>query len=212
VRTWVVRAPGRRSVAERRAHAGDKGRGAVTAVLAGEAPPAQWGLLSAFQSFRGMLGARWRRSEEVPASARAAPDVGAPHRRRTERPRRRPGRAHRRRRRAGGAATAGAVATAGADGRLCALEPRASLAMRGAPLALPDFPYCAAAAGGLAFCGCGDGSVVVSDLAAPAGGGELYRLRAGAAAVRAVEVGAGCLVAAGDDGEVVCFAFETGDG
>ena len=35
VRAWDLRVPGGRSVAECRAHAGNKGRGAVTAIVAG---------------------------------------------------------------------------------------------------------------------------------------------------------------------------------
>jgi hypothetical protein len=71
---------------------------------------------------------------------------------------------------------------------------------------LPDFPYALAAAGRLAFAGCGDGSLVVADLDA---GAPLYALGAGRAAVRTVDVvGAGLLVCGGDDGGVVSYRFD----
>jgi len=95
----------------------------------------------------------------------------------------------------GSSAGQGSSSSSGSDG---ALKPLATVE-------LPDFPYSLAAAGGLAFCGCGDGSACVVDVAE---GRLLYALGANKAAVRAVDVGVGgVLVCGGDDGSVVSYDF-----
>lgn len=96
------------------------------------------------------------------------------------------------------------MVTAGADGAVSVLDPRRGLAAR-STTRLTDFPYALAAAGGLAFVGCGDGSVHVIDLGA---GVTLYALGAGRAAVRTIDVVAGrWLVCGGDDGAAVSYDF-----
>ena len=98
-------------------------------------------------------------------------------------------------------ATSGLTLTAGADGSVAMSDPRLGLAMVGR-VKLTDFPYSLTAMGGLAICGCGDGSVHVVDAAAAT---TLYALGAQKAAVRTVWAGHGRLVCSGDDGAAICF-------
>ncbi|KAF8062660.1 HET-E1 [Scenedesmus sp. PABB004] len=90
-------------------------------------------------------------------------------------------------------ATGGPVVSAGADCSLAVLDPAAGYAAR-AHVPLPDFPYALAAVGGLALAGCGDGSVVVIDVAA---GAALHTLRAGRAAEQLPGTVANAAAAAG---------------
>lgn len=69
---------------------------------------------------------------------------------------------------------------------------------------LTDFPYSLAAAGGLAFCGCGAGSLQVVDLE---GGQVLYALGANKGAVRTIDVSDEVLLCGGDDGTVITYSF-----
>ncbi len=98
---------------------------------------------------------------------------------------------------------AGAVVTVGADCTLRVLDPAAGYAPR-VVLTLPDFPYVLRALGGIAAVGCGDGSVCIADVSA---GTLLYALGAGKAAVRALEMAPGKLIAAGDDGTALTYSF-----
>jgi hypothetical protein len=96
------------------------------------------------------------------------------------------------------------VVTSGADKTLQILDPRASYT-RVHSLQLPDFPYSLSVQGGLALCGCGDGSCLVVE----AGSGRvLYGLGAGRAAVRAIEACGDTLLCAGDDGTAVLYKFD----
>ena len=104
---------------------------------------------------------------------------------------------------AAGSATLDLVVTCGADGKLCVLDPRAELCTVFS-VQLTDFPYAMSAAGGLAMCGCGDGSLHVVDIAA---GKTLYALGANKAAVRTVHASADTLVCSGDDGGVYVYNY-----
>jgi hypothetical protein len=98
---------------------------------------------------------------------------------------------------------AGHVVTSGADQRLCVLEP-SSLRVVSTHV-LPDFPYSLAGCGGAAVCGCGDGAVVVIDVAE---GRQLRSWKAAPNAIRCTLANeqAG-LVCAGDDGRTLHYAF-----
>lgn len=107
---------------------------------------------------------------------------------------------------AGLAAAPHIVVSTGADGAVRGLDARRALQPAWA-IALPDFPYCAAAApdGGLLFVGCGNGSVLAVDTAAGAAAYSLPTVGRGAA-VRSLDVGADLLVAGCDDGSVALYA------
>ena len=98
-------------------------------------------------------------------------------------------------------ASSGLMVTAGADGSVAMSDPRMGFAMAGR-VKMTDFPYSLTAVGGLAICGCGDGSVHVIDAAAAV---TLYAIGAQKAAVRTVCASYGQLVCSGDDGSVICF-------
>lgn len=93
--------------------------------------------------------------------------------------------------------------TAGADGTVKAFDARSPL-QAVSQAKLTDFPYSMAVAGGLAVCGCGDGSLLVTDISS---GQTLYALGANKAAVRGVHASKSCLVCAGDDGSVSMYNF-----
>ncbi|KAK9860355.1 hypothetical protein WJX84_004348 [Apatococcus fuscideae] len=99
------------------------------------------------------------------------------------------------------AGSAGGRKGPGSDGSVAVADPRAGSKMLGR-VKLTDFPYSLTAVGGLAVCGCGDGSLHVIDAAMPA---TLYALGAQKAAVRTVWASGDQLVCSGDDGSVLCF-------
>lgn len=95
------------------------------------------------------------------------------------------------------------MVTCGADMSLQVLEAAKSYQ----PLhkvQLTDFAYSLTVIGGLAVCGCGDGTVHVVDVNE---GSILYALHPGKAAVRALEASDSSLVCAGDDGTISIFNF-----
>ena len=91
--------------------------------------------------------------------------------------------------------------TAGADGSVALSDGRMGFQLAGR-VKLTDFPYSLTVIGGLAVCGCGDGSVHVIDVL---GGRTLYAIGAQKAAVRATWALHHQLVCGGDDGSVICF-------
>lgn len=97
----------------------------------------------------------------------------------------------------------GLVATAGADGSVCLLDPRRNLEVVHRTR-LTDFPYELKAAGALVLAGCGDGALHVIDTRRLA---TLYALGANRAAVRFVAARGDTLVAAGDDGSALIYRF-----
>jgi hypothetical protein len=102
------------------------------------------------------------------------------------------------------------LVSAGADRRLRVLEPRRALQAVHTCSEHRDFIYSLHTAGGLAFSGGGDGSLLAHELST---GRCLYGLGANRGAVREIRTTAqGALVAAGDDGSVLVYAFETLDG
>ncbi|KAL3143401.1 hypothetical protein ABBQ38_002225 [Trebouxia sp. C0009 RCD-2024] len=102
-----------------------------------------------------------------------------------------------------GSASGSLVVTAGADGTVKAFDVRSPL-QAVSQAKLTDFPYSLAVAGGLALCGCGDGSLLVIDLSS---GQTLYALGANKAAVRGVHASRSRLVCMGDDGSVYMYNF-----
>lgn len=102
-----------------------------------------------------------------------------------------------------GAASSNLVITAAADNTVKAFDVRADLHMV-SEAKLTDFPYSMAVAGGLALCGCGDGSLHVIDVSS---GQTLYALGANKHAVRGVHASNKCLVCMGDDGSVYMYDF-----
>ena len=102
-----------------------------------------------------------------------------------------------------GPATAGMVVTAGADMTVRVLDPAASL-QELFRVQLTDFPYALTAAGRLAICGCGDGTVLVIDIST---GQTQYGLGANKSAVRVLQASSTSLVCAGDDGTVMLYSF-----
>lgn len=102
-----------------------------------------------------------------------------------------------------GAAGNNMVVTAGADKTVRVFDARANLR----PVSqtkLTDFPYSMAAAGGLALCGCSDGSLHVIDVSS---GQTLYALGANEAAVKGIHASDKCMVSMGDDGSVYVYDF-----
>ena len=91
--------------------------------------------------------------------------------------------------------------TAGADGSVAISDVRMGFQLAGR-VKLTDFPYSLTVIGGLAVCGCGDGSVHIIEVATAR---TLYALGAQKAAVRAAFALPGQLVCGGDDGSVICF-------
>ncbi len=98
-------------------------------------------------------------------------------------------------------ATSDQIITAGADGSVAISDGRMGLKASGR-VKLTDFPYSLTAIGGLAVCGCGDGSLHVIDVASAT---TLYALGAQKAAVRTALASSSQLVSGGDDGSVICF-------
>ena len=101
------------------------------------------------------------------------------------------------------AASSNLVVTAGADNTVKAFDVR-SCSQCVSQAKLTDFPYSLAVAGGLALCGCGDGSLLVIDVN---NGQTLYALGANKAAVRGVHASKSCMVCVGDDGSVYMYDF-----
>ena len=102
-----------------------------------------------------------------------------------------------------GAASSNLVVTAAADNTVKAFDARADL-QPVSETKLSDFPYSMAVAGGLALCGCGDGSLHVVDISS---GQTLYALGVNKHAVRGVHASDKCLVCMGDDGSVFLCDF-----
>ncbi|DBA75204.1 TPA: hypothetical protein ACH3X1_010504 [Trebouxia sp. C0004] len=102
-----------------------------------------------------------------------------------------------------GAASSNLVVTAAADNTVKAFDARADL-QPVSEAKLSDFPYSMVVAGGLALCGCGDGSLHVIDISS---GQTLYALGANKHAVRGVHVSEKRLVCMGDDGSVFLCDF-----
>jgi WD40 repeat protein len=100
----------------------------------------------------------------------------------------------------------GAVVTAGADGHVAVIDPRAGFALRG-KVACGDFVYSLAAIGPLALAGTGAGGIHVIDIDVTDGPKTLYGLGANEAAVRCVYASKDWLFAAGDDGTCISYAF-----
>jgi len=101
------------------------------------------------------------------------------------------------------------VVTAGADKRLCVLDPRGGWRERATLGGHRDFIYSLAVVGGVALSGAGDGLLLAHDVAS---GRALWGLGANAAAVRCVvpfvpQAGRQALVAAGDDGKAIVYAM-----
>jgi hypothetical protein len=97
------------------------------------------------------------------------------------------------------------VVTAGADRRVCVLDPRAGFLPRSTFSEHRDFIYSLTTAGRLSFSGGGDGTVIAHDLLE---GRALWALGAGLAAIRGLAVAGGShLVATGDDGKCVSYTF-----
>lgn len=104
----------------------------------------------------------------------------------------------------------GRIVTGGADGRLAVLDPRMGYERVGAGIATGDFVYSLVSVGPIVACGTGAGAAHVVDVD---GGDEptvLYALGANKAAVRVLATsGDGRhLACAGDDGSVMCYAFD----
>jgi hypothetical protein len=100
----------------------------------------------------------------------------------------------------------GAVVTAGADGHVAVIDPRAGFAARG-KVACGDFVYSLAAIGPLALAGTGSGGIHVIDIDVTDEPKTLYGLGANEAAVRCVHASEDGLFAAGDDGTCISYAF-----
>jgi len=90
------------------------------------------------------------------------------------------------------------------DKAVCALDPRAGFSVLHRFTEHRDFPYSLAVAGGLALSGAGDGLLIAHDLTT---GKPIWGLGANAAAVRFIGVARSRLVAAGDDGKAIVYAF-----
>lgn len=90
------------------------------------------------------------------------------------------------------------------DKTVCALDPRAGFSVLHRFTEHRDFPYSLAVAGGLALSGAGDGLLIAHDLTT---GKPIWGLGANAAAVRFIGVARSRLVAAGDDGKAIVYAF-----
>jgi hypothetical protein len=107
---------------------------------------------------------------------------------------------------AGGGA-APLLVTAGADKRLCVLEPRAGWAVRAELPGHRDFIYSLALVRGVALSGAGDGLLIAHDVQSAR---ALWGVGANTAAVRAIvpfvpAAGRQALLVAGDDGKALVF-------
>ncbi len=99
------------------------------------------------------------------------------------------------------------VVTAGADKRLCVLDPRAGWNVRSTLKGHRDFIYSLTVVGGVALSGAGDGLMIAHDVST---GKTLWGVGANTAAVRCIvpvlpEMGRQTLVAAGDDGKALIY-------
>ena len=94
--------------------------------------------------------------------------------------------------------------TAGADRRVCALEPRMGFEVVHAFGEHRDFVYSLETFGPLALSGAGDGMLLCHDLVA---GKCVYGLGANRGAVRCIHAAPDGLVAAGDDGNAIVYSF-----
>ena len=98
----------------------------------------------------------------------------------------------------------GLIVTAGADQRVCALEPRMGFTLVHAFGEHRDFVYSLETFGPLALSGAGDGMLLCHDLVA---GKCVYGLGANRGAVRCIHAAPDGLVAAGDDGNAIVYSF-----
>jgi len=104
----------------------------------------------------------------------------------------------------------GRIVTGGADGRLAVLDPRMGYERVGAGIATGDFVYSLLSVGPIVACGTGSGAAHVVDVDGRDEPTVLYALGANKAAVRVLATsGDGRhLACAGDDGSVMCYAFD----
>jgi WD40 repeat protein len=96
------------------------------------------------------------------------------------------------------------VVTAGADKRICILDPRAGFEVRSVLTDHRDFIYSMTVAGSLCFSGGGDGLLFVHDLSSAK---PLWAVGAGMAAIRGIGVAGRHLFASGDDGKAIVYDF-----
>jgi WD40 repeat protein len=104
----------------------------------------------------------------------------------------------------GGGPSETVLVTAGADRRVCVLDPRAGFSVRHAFTEHRDFIYSLACTSSLACSGGGDGMLLVHDVSL---GRPLWAVGAGMAAVRAIGFAGRHMVATGDDGKVLVYDF-----
>ena len=104
----------------------------------------------------------------------------------------------------------GRIVTGGADGSLAVLDPRMGYAMVGGKMRVGDFVYSLSAVGPMVVCGDGGGAAHVADVDGRDEPKVLYALGANKAAVRVLATsGDGTrLACAGEDGSVMCYAFD----
>ena len=96
------------------------------------------------------------------------------------------------------------LATAGADRRVCVLEPRSSFRVLYTFEDHSDFIYSLRAAGEVLLSGSGAGMLLCHSLVE---GRLLYGMGANQGAVRAIETSGQHLVAAGDDGKCLIYGY-----
>ena len=103
----------------------------------------------------------------------------------------------------------GRIVTGGADGRLAVLDPRMGYATVG-KIGAGDFVYSLKSVGPMVVCGTGAGAAHVADVDGRDEPAVLYALGANKAAVRVLATGGDGrhLACAGDDGSVMCYAFD----
>lgn len=99
------------------------------------------------------------------------------------------------------------IVSAGADKRLCVLDPRKGFNVRTVFSEHQDFIYSLTTAGKYSFSGGGDGMVIAHDLSE---GRPLWAVGAGTAAIRGIAIANGThLFATGDDGKCISYEFES---
>ena len=103
----------------------------------------------------------------------------------------------------------GRIVTGGADGRLAVLDPRMGYATVG-KIGAGDFVYSLISVDSMVVCGTGAGAARVADVDGRDEPAVLYALGANKAAVRVLATGGDGrhLACAGDDGSVMCYAFD----
>ena len=103
----------------------------------------------------------------------------------------------------------GRIVTGGADGRLAVLDPRMGYATVG-KIGAGDFVYSLISVDSMVVCGTGAGAAHVADVDGRDEPAVLYALGANKAAVRVLATGGDGrhLACAGDDGSVMCYAFD----